>query len=421
MPARPILVDTTRLLTRLKHPAPTGIDRVDLAYARRFLAGSYDGGAVAVTRFGARLAPARHSTALLRAIDQRWRAGGDAETDPTYARLRRWLSGPPAPFERGGAARGGARVLPDLSAERSLLGAFGWPRAEAAPRDAVYLHTSHLRLDRPQAFDWLYGRPDIRPVFFVHDLIPIEFPEYGVPGEAERHRRRMATVARHAAAVVVNSQDVADRLAAHLARGGLRVPPIAPAWLGVAPAFAPAAEPPAGERPYFVVLSTIEARKNHLLLLQVWRDLARQEGGRTPALVIVGRRGWESESAVDLLDRCEGIAPHVAEASGLSDAGLAGLLAGARALLTPSFAEGYGIPIVEALSLGTAVVASDIPAHREIAGGRAMLLDPLDGLGWRRAVLDLVRQPRPAHGRGPYRPPSWEEHFAIVNAVIDRL
>ena len=291
-----------------------------------------------------------------------------------------------------------------------------------APRDAIYLHTSHLRLDRPELFAWLDLRPDIRPVFFVHDLIPIDFPEYVVPGEDERHRTRLATVAARAAAVLVNSADVGRRLEAHLAAASLRAPPVTAAPLGVEEAFlSPRSTSAPGGRPYFVVCSTIEARKNHLLLLQVWRELAARLGRDTPALVIVGRRGWESEAAADLLDRCPALRGHVFETTGLSNAALADLVAGARALLMPSFAEGYGIPIVEALSVGTPVVASDIPVFREVAGAYAAFLHPLDGPAWLRAVAEIAGQTPRTIDRGAYAPPTWAAHFGIVERVLAAL
>lgn len=431
MPTRPVLVDTTRLLTRLKHRSPTGIDRVDLAYARRFLARP-ESSAVTVTRFGMRLMPDRDARAVLDRVGERWGETRKAAQDPVLDEIRRRLAGagqepadPPA-HPGGERTRTRSPVWAHLAQERLTAFAPLWRHAADAPRDAVYLHTSHLRLERPHLFAWLSRRPDIRAVFFVHDIIPIDYPEYGVPGEDARHRVRMATVSRHAAAVIVNSHDVGERLAAFLTREGWRVPPITVAHLGVEPVFA--GEPVLAGRPvlasgptppYFVVCGTIEARKNHLLLLQVWRELAWRHGDAAPKLVVVGRRGWESEAAADLLDRCPGVRRHVIEASGLSSAGLAELVRGARALLMPSFAEGYGIPIVEALTLGTPVIASDIPVHREVAGTRGLFLHPLDGPAWRDAVLAAADAP-PARVSG-YAPPGWDEHFGIVEAMLDGL
>ena len=419
MASRPILVDTTRLLTRLKHPSPSGIDRVDLAYARQFLTGAPDRQAVAIGYFGPRLLPDAKRAELISTLAERWREDMPADRDPVLAGIRDRLAGsapPTAPVRQETAV---PKLRLEVADQLNKAGGFRWMPAARAPLDAIYLHTSHLRLDKPEQFAWLAARPDIRAVFFVHDLIPIDFPEYAVPGEAARHRVRMATVARHAAAILANSADVGARFSSHCEAAGLRCPPVAVAPLGAEDAFlrGPARVP--GARPYFVVCSTIEARKNHLLLLQVWRNLVGRHGPDTPALVIVGRRGWESEAAVDLLDRCEALKGHVFEASGLSTAGLAELLSGAQALLMPSFAEGYGIPVVEALSVGTPAIVSDIPVHREVGGALATFVDPLDGPGWIAAIeRHAVRPAEPIAG---YLPPTWEAHFRTVNHVLAEL
>jgi hypothetical protein len=65
--------------------------------------------------------------------------------------------------------------------------------------------------------------------------------------------------------------------------------------------------------PYFVICSTIEPRKNHLLILQVWRELVQREGAGAPKLVIVGGRGWKFEAVAALLDRSPVLRGHVIE------------------------------------------------------------------------------------------------------------
>lgn len=178
--------------------------------------------------------------------------------------------------------------------------------------------------------------------------------------------------------------------------------------------------------PYFLCVGTIEPRKNHLLLLNLWRDMAeRMPAAAVPKLVIVGRRGWENEQVLDMLDRCPALVPHVEERNGCSDRALRDLLRGARALLLPSFAEGYGMPVAEALSVGTPVICSDLPALHEAGGDAPDFRDPLDGPGWRAAILDhhIGGPLRAAQlGRVPrWRSPTWGQHIDIVCDAIERL
>ena len=93
----------------------------------------------------------------------------------------------------------------------------------------------------------------------------------------------------------------------------------------------------------------------------------RRKAAAAPRLLLCGRRGWENENVLDLLERCEALRGLVLELGTLPDSRVTELLAGARALLFPSFAEGYGLPVAEALALGVPVLCSDL---RGAARGR---------------------------------------------------
>jgi glycosyltransferase involved in cell wall biosynthesis len=295
-------------------------------------------------------------------------------------------------------------------------------RAGAGGGPPVYLLVSHHGLVRPAALVRFKERTGAHFVCLVHDLIPIRHPEYVRWGDAWRHRRRMNTVARLADRVIANSAGTAAALDRHFARAG-RAAPIRVAPLGIdlplpSPATAPAASP------YFVCVATIEPRKNHLLLLDVWRQLEAARGGAAPRLVLVGRRGWKSRKIILRLERSGPARALVEEHNNLPDGAVARLVAGARALLYPSFAEGYGLPVAEALALGVPVLCSDLPELREIGAEVPEYFDPIDRLAWRDAVLDYAetrsrrRQDQLARLRR-WQPPSWERHFLEVAPLFD--
>jgi glycosyltransferase involved in cell wall biosynthesis len=396
-----IALDLSRLLSRAGRATPTGIDRVEMAYARRLLAGEASGCLVAVNALGRLgLLPPRLAEDFVAATGATWR--GDAASADARGSPRRlaWRS----------------RIALLAAGEGAL---FAKLRASSEP--PVYLLVSHHHLHRPALFARLKARSPARFVCLIHDLIPIEYPEYARPSQAEIHRRRIATTVRFADALIVNSRVTRDALQPYLGRTG-RASPVLVAPFGCdLPAATPAATPM--PRPYFVCVGTIEPRKNHLLLLNLWRRLAAELGDAAPLLVLIGRRGWEAENAIDMLERCPVLRSAVIEHNRLPDAAMAGLLAGARALLLPSFAEGFGLPLIEALGLGVPVLCSDIPALRETGGHVPEYLDPLDGAGWRSAILDYRTEGSPRRAAqlarlAAWQPARWSDHFAAVEHFL---
>lgn len=380
-----ILIDISRLAIRCSRGRlPTGVDRVCLAYVRHF-------------------GPA--ARAVLRKGSWTWILPARASQ-----RLFSLLLSPPADFER---------VLSLLLAANLPL---PWKRDCA--RGAIFFNVGHSGLDRADYAGWL-EKSGCRPIYMVHDLIPLTHPEFCRPGEADRHRRRLRTILRTAAAVVTNSRATLDELTAFAAAEQLPLPPSIAVPLA---AWSLPAPPPTSPVPfpYFLLLGTIEPRKNHWLILQVWRRLVEIHGAAAPRLVLVGQRGWECENVVDMLDRCAFLKDHVIELSGCTDMVLSSYLFHARALLFPAFTEGFGLPLAEALSLGTPVIASDLKVFREVFGAIPDYCDPLDGLGWMEMVLDYAdpasRKREEQQKRLPgLTLPTWEDHFSRVEGLVAQV
>ncbi|WP_442756909.1 glycosyltransferase family 4 protein [Methylocystis sp. JAN1] len=384
----PVVYDVTRLVTRGLNTSPNGIDRVDFALARRFL--SRGAVPLSCTAFGPRLAETRKALEAIDEIESFWREDGDVARDAVYQAVVAALTAPKgARIARARLERkpGTERIARNWRALRDWALHLGRPPSEI-PQGAVYFNGTQFLLDRPWYVRWLGSRPDVKPVSFVYDLLPVDQPQFFRPVEAMLHPRRNRNICRFAAGVVVSAREVATRFKAFAAENGRAEIPVCVARLPVSPVFEAATEPPrelAGVD-YFVVCGTIEPRKNHLLLLNVWRELASR--GRAPKLVVVGKRGWLNENVVDMMARCPALAANVVEAAGLSTPGLRQLMAGARALLMPSFGEGFGLPVAEALVAGAPVIASDLDVFREVGGAAPDYLHPLDGLGWLQAIRD---------------------------------
>jgi len=392
-----VLLDISRLAFGIRRPTPSGIDRVEMAYARHFLEPPTSTATALVQRVwgGFAAIPRDRALALIDSIAAGW--AGDAAATRHAARLAAALH---ARLALGGGKRA-ARLI--------------------RRRRAAFLLVSHRALDRPSPIGAI-ARAGAAFVPLIHDLIPLTHREYARPPQTRRHRRRLDTVATHASAVIVNSAATAAALAPELAaRRAAPTVLVAPLGIHQTPAARTRASPP-----YFVCLGTIEPRKNHLLLLHLWRDFAAALGAAAPRLVLIGRRGWENENIVDLLDRATALRGLVEEAGALSDAAAADRLAGATALLFPSFVEGFGLPLAEALAAGVPAICADLPALREVGGDVPDYLDPLDGVGWRRAILDHARPDSALRRRqlrrlAQWRAPGWAAHFAAVERLLETL
>jgi glycosyltransferase involved in cell wall biosynthesis len=187
--------------------------------------------------------------------------------------------------------------------------------------------------------------------------------------------------------VLAISEQTRRDLLALAGRAGLPAPPVAVVRLGdelAGPAVRPAGLPEWVGCGFVLSVGTLEARKNHELLYQLWRRLAARHGPALPPLVWAGRPGWLTADLLQRVRRDPLTRERVLLLPGVTDPHLRWLYGGCRFTLYPSHYEGWGLPVAEALAQGKWCVCSDASSLPEIAPGLVGLHDPLDLDGCRR-------------------------------------
>jgi glycosyltransferase involved in cell wall biosynthesis len=378
----PILLDVTRLLYRkVRATLPTGIDRVSLAYVARHASSAR--AVLSLGPFSAMLSR-RDSEAAFRAV-----------------------------LSRDAPGRGLAALL--------VAKSFLWRWLVPPPRGSIVVNTGHTGLENPHYGLTLRAR-GARLVTVIHDLIPITHPRYCRPREASVHATRMLCAARASSAIVANSRHTLDEFRDFCERSGVACPPatVAPLAPGLAAASAGPALLPG---PYFVILGTLEPRKNHALLARLWPRLAASADA--PRLVILGQPGWKGREISAAFEESKR-GGRVIEKIGCGDEEVASWIAHARALLYPTFAEGYGLPATEAIARGVPVIASALEVFRETVGDIPEYAEPGDEARWLELITDYAREGsalRAAQVRRlqGFHAPTWEQHFAAVEALVSSL
>ena len=390
------VLDITRLVGRAGRVL-TGVDRVELAYLRRFLADDVPCYFIARTSYGYVLLDRSGGQSILRATLK-----GEWGQSDLLSRLRFKMP------KRVQAAQSFVRKHRVARCGRSRLALM---LSEHLPKGVDLYIVGHTNLE----FEFVSAfklSVDARVHVMIHDTIPLDYPEVQRPQTVTDFNRQLRVVSEEADRVIAVSKVTSDSLTPHLQRHGC-VPPIIVAHPGIDPVMPRYAEIPPDldlSRPYFVTVGTIEPRKYHSLLLEVWESLDAEE---RPLLLICGNRGWLNQTVFEALDR--GM-PDVIEVPDLSDSALAAVVHGSKGMLFPSIAEGFGMPPIEAAALGTPVVCADLPVYRETLGDRIVYLDPQDNYSWRETVNELKTN-EDGERVAYVSLPKWDDHFAAVLGV----
>jgi glycosyltransferase involved in cell wall biosynthesis len=239
--------------------------------------------------------------------------------------------------------------------------------------------------------------PGLRTVFTLHDLTFLSHHRL------HTLRNRLETLLACSQAIRAGARFIA--VSAHTREQAMRLLRLRPERLAVVhwaadPAFRPLTEPgqiaAVGvrlgiDRPYLLSVGSLEPRKNLDTLVDAFTQLPAALRDRH-ALVIVGGPGWRNRAIVERIERAAAECTVIrVGAVPLSD--LVALYNGAVALAYPSLAEGFGLPVLEAMACGTPVVTSSTSSLPEVAGDAALLVDPHDPAGLSAALERLLSDP----------------------------
>ncbi|MCA0405021.1 MAG: glycosyltransferase family 4 protein [Proteobacteria bacterium] len=429
MARRPIAYNLFRLVMGAIQSTPRGIDRIDFGYLS-YLLDHWPEDVVGVmpTLIGMRCFSRDTIIPGLQRLRSLWREELPTTQDPAFHAFLARLNAPetPLPMPRP------RRYIPDMEGWRRIRHVlladglqFGRP-VSRMPQNAIYLDVGHFGLTVPGTFNWRKARPDIAPVFFVHDAIPLEIPQMVAPAAVRSYEKILAAVARHAHALITPTAAAGVSINALLTQRGKGALPVFANPLPIDDVFhaARAGQPLPLDQPYFVMCGAVEPRKNHALLLEVWRQILRQHGENAPYLVMAGGAGFRADEILAPLRSEPALKRRVVFAEGLASPALADLMAGARATLMPSFAEGFGLPPVEGLAMGVPAVLSDIPAHREAAGAFGRYLSPTQAGPWIDAVNTLLSSEEAARERmrvASFVPNRWTDHMRRASGFLETL
>jgi glycosyltransferase involved in cell wall biosynthesis len=231
--------------------------------------------------------------------------------------------------------------------------------------------------------------PGTRTLLTVHDLSFLHYPDHFVPKLVRYLERVVPRSVARADRVLADSQATRSDLVQHLDVAPHKVEVL---YSGVDARFRPQPEPGErervraryglGERPYVLAVGTLQPRKNYTGLI---RAFGRLPTTRQVRLVIAGGRGWLHEPIEAEVARHSG---RVQLLGFVEDGDLPALYRGAELFAFPSFYEGFGLPVLEAMACGVPVVCSNVSSLPEVAGDAALAVDPHD----EAALVEALRR-----------------------------
>lgn len=303
------------------------------------------------------------------------------------------------------------------------------PLADIRPGDSFLTVSIDANLNYNILFNEVVNERGAKLIGFCHDVLPVLFPHFFNHGIKAIMLSYFRALVNCSTVLLCNSECTRNDLLKLVEAQGLEAPPVVVVPLGCSlPATGNLTHEEVAQLPdsnYFLFVSTIERRKNHRVLYEVYAEMAdHPDFERLPIICMVGMPGWRVKDLLDDIDLNERIAHKFLLLNNVSDAMLAALYRDALFCVYPSYYEGWGLPVSEALAFGKAVIASDAGALPEAGAGCALHISPYDTRAWREAICRMSfdhewRREWEQLVERDYKFHDWDQAAAIVLEALD--
>jgi len=325
-------------------------------------------------------------------------------------------------------------MLQDDGTRRSVVTheEFLGQKIEFTPKDTLICAGApwaHLDI---QSIKSLKERHCFRFVALCYDIIPLLFPDYYKELDVAAFRNYYNVAFPLADLVVFTAQAIERDTLAYCKTHHLKINQTCVVSLGsdavIPKAIADSALPSGIERgKYALLVGTIEPRKGHRLIYNIWLKLLAEGIPQNTGfkLVFVGRPGWKVDDLITSLKNDARLGDSLHLLTSTNDNQLAALYEGAAFCLYPSAYEGYGLPIIEAFSKNKALLASTGGAIPEVVAGLSPCLDPHDETLWHFMLAKWIidpgaRLPYEIEIRNRFRPTRWSSAAQRFFKVVRR-
>ena len=246
-------------------------------------------------------------------------------------------------------------------------------------RNSHYINVGHT--GHPKWFWKQLKSRQIKISIMIHDVIPLDFPEFTRSDQVEKFATKFTNWCEFADVLITPSQYTRKQILAHSStQAKIITLPLA---------VEPLAVKSRHQENAWLILGTIEPRKNHVHIIDCWEALHKDGHDDLPKLWIIGSDGWNNREILSRIENSSLYNQLIFKLGALTDIEMKDYFSRAKGLLFPSYCEGFGLPLYEAAISGKTVLASKIPAFTEALGDDCPNLVDLDNFeSWKQKILN---------------------------------